>query len=392
MEKAIVEIFENFTDWKKLSQQCDSLGELTSIEKDKAKSAFLFLENELGENFLKDVLNNGFHPIYWYITNQAPWTRRWITYFAEMLNEVRNKKGYDSLFNRIKNKNQFSEGFSVLENAYKFSKAGLDVSFDPEIQVYDKIKKPDLKLINRSNQEELFVEISYLYESVQAKEIEETSRPILMCLMKFHSISFSVRIYKIISKIHLNDIVNELEKKIEKSLKENIFQELIEENIIEIGIAPKIKEPLLENWAIQRGLKIGDIIGPPYNNDEVFRIKQKIANEQQQLPQNYLNILIIGNNQFQFIPDFDYEYMRNELEETIYKYPQLLFVVIANEYTIMGECEYKSFMGDDYIYIKRHKPDIFLAEQYLVLINKYCNKKEKIDYALSLSKSFLNLY
>ncbi len=380
---------EDFKNWEKLSYDCGSLGELTEIEKEKAKESFLFLKNELGEDFLEKAFTD-FHPICWYIMNQAPWTRRWIAYFKEMIFEVKGKDGYNSLLERIKDRNKFVEGFSVLENAYKFSKVGLDVSFDHGIKVYDKIKKPDLKLTDKNNKMELFVEISNLNTSVQTKEAEETNWPISMCLMKnTHYISFSVRIHKVIYPSHLNDIVNELERKIKKCMEENVFHELIEENTIEIGIAPKINERVLENWALQKGLKIGEITGPFIEGDEVFRIKQKIKNERKQLPTDYSNILIIENNQPQLI-NCDYERVKNELEETIYKYPELLFIIIFNKYQGFEDKKHKPYIENDYyIYIRKNKPDLFLIEQYLVIINKYCKEKEKINYAFSLANSFL---
>lgn len=380
---------EDFKNWEKLSQRCDLLDELTFIEKEKAKRSFLFLRDEFGKDFLNKAFNEG-HPICWYILNQAPWTRRWVAYLADMLSEVKNKNGYNDLLERIKDKDRFGEGFSVLENAYKFSKAGLDISFDPEIKVYNKIKKPDLKLIDKNNKEELFVEISNLNTSIQMKEVEETNMPISMCLMKYASyLSFCVHIYKVIYQNHLNDIVRELENKIKKSIEENIFQELIEENVIEIGIAPKTNEMLLKNWALHRGLTIGEIIGPPIEVDEIFRIRQKIANEQKQLPIDYSNILIIGNNQPQLITGFDYENIKEKLIETIYKHSKLLFIIIFNKYHSFGENNYEFSIKNDYIYVRKNIPNLFSTEQYLVIINKYCREKEKVNYAFSLANSFL---
>ncbi len=128
---------EDYKNWNKLIEHCEVLEELTDFEKENAKRAFQILREELGEDFL-DYAFNKRHPICQYIMNLAPWTRKWITWFAEALRELKEQENYYSLLNRIKDENKFSEGLSVLEIAYKFSKAGFKITVDPQVKISER--------------------------------------------------------------------------------------------------------------------------------------------------------------------------------------------------------------------------------------------------------------
>ena len=193
---------EDYKNWSKLIQHCEVLEGLTDFEKEKAKRAFQFLMEELGENFLDDAFNNG-HPICQYLMNLAPWTRKWITWFAEALKELKEQENYSSLLNRIKDKDKFGEGLSVLETAYKFSKVGLKITVDPSVDISGREKVPDLKLIDRNTEEILFVEVSVLGESRVAQDAFQTMQRITDSLWRFVPfMHYCGRVYKALSEPH----------------------------------------------------------------------------------------------------------------------------------------------------------------------------------------------
>jgi hypothetical protein len=103
---------------------------------------------------LKVAFSEG-HPICYYITNLAPWTRKWIIWFAEALEELKNQENYSSLLKRIKDKTKFEEGVSILEIGFKFSKAGFKITIDPITEVSERKKIPDLKIIDKDTEKEL---------------------------------------------------------------------------------------------------------------------------------------------------------------------------------------------------------------------------------------------
>jgi len=369
-EENILKKPEDYRDWGKLSQHCEVMEGLTEVEKEKAKRVFLFLKQELGEDFLDSAFNVA-HPIAHYVFNLAPWTRRWFTWFAEALKELKDHQNYKSLLNRLKDKDKFAEALSVLEPSYKFAKAGFELHFDPEISIESKRKIPDLKITNSENEEDLFVEVSIQKESMVQKEagktLQEISKPLLSSIpFMYHS----GKVYKTLSEKHLEDIVEKVQQLVKRVREENAFNELVEEGVVKIGLAPKSDIGMLEKWAKDRGLKVGEFFGPSYNVDGILRMKGKIKEEQKQLPHNHANVIIIKDNTL-FFHMYDPRKAINELEEEVYKYPHLLIVIISGGY--MGTGEPSTIMEDQHFFFKKVRADIFSVDEHILLLNKYRN-------------------
>ena len=377
---------EDYKNWSILIQHCEVLEGLTDFEKEKAKRAFQFLMEELGENFLDDAFNNR-HPICQYLINLAPWTRKWIIWFAEALKELKEQENYSSLLNRIKDKNKFGEGLSVLETAYKFSKAGFKITIDPSADISGREKVPDLKLIDRNTKENLFVEVSVLGESRIAQDAFQTMQRITDSLWRsVPFVHYCGRVYKTLSQPHLESIVKKVKETVEKAKKGNSFQELVIEDVIEIGIAPENDKQLLEKWAAERGFKVGEFSGPPFNVDEILRTKRAIEKEQKQLPHTHPNILIIRNNNL-FFHIRDIRKVISEIEEEIYEYPHLLIGVIAGKH--MGREENVVFMKDQHVFVKKSRSDL-LVEQYIILLNQFCEHRISPGTITKIYNAFKN--
>lgn len=362
---------EDYKNWNKLIQHCEVLEELTEVEKEKAKRAFQILKEELGDNFWDGAFSKK-HPICQYLINLAPWTRKWIIWFAEALIELKEQENYNSLLDRIKDENKFREGLSVLEIGYKFSKAGFKITIDPSVKISGREKIPDLKLIDNDTNEELFVEISELKESRVARDAFQTMNRItapLWCSVPF--MYYCGCVYKRLSQRHLDYVVKKVEETVEKAKKENSFQELIIEDVIEIGIAPQNDRRLLEKWASERGFKVGEFSGPPFNVDEILRTKRTIENEQRQLPHDFPNILVIVNSNV-FFHIRDIRKLISELEEEVYEYPHLLIGVITGKH--IGKEENNVSMKEQHVFIRKPGRGLFV-EQHIILLNKFCDYK-----------------
>jgi len=367
----ILEKHEDYENWEKLIQHCQTLEGLTDLEKERAKRAFQWLREELGEKFLANAFESH-HPICRYIVNLVPWTRKWMTWFAEALKELKGQENYLSLLDRIKDKNKFSEGASVLEIAYKFSKAGFNISIDPSVDISGRARTPDLKLIDRDTKEELFAEVSVLGKSKIEKDAYQTMEKVTEAL--WHSVPFMHywgRISKTLSKRHLDHTVKKIEETVEKVKKEGIFQELVIDDVIEIGMAPENDKQFLQKWSSERGLKVGEFSGPPFDVDHILRTKLKVENEQKQLPHDHPTILIIRNSDL-FFHVRDIRKAISELEEVVYEYPHLLAVVVAGGY--IGRGEDVITMKDQHVFIKRPRLNLFV-EQYIILLNRFSEQK-----------------
>jgi hypothetical protein len=360
---------EDWTNWEKLIEQCNTYVELTDIEKEKAKCALLFLKQEFGEEFLKKAFEE-LHPIMYYFVNSAPWTRKRLTRFADALTALRTKEGYPSLLERLKDKNRFLEGESVLEIAYKFSKASFRIIIDPSTSVNRKV--PDLKIKNEENGEELFVEVSVQHQSMNHTKAIRTFDEFFNQLSPFYGLTYCGRIFKILNERHITEILEMVRDKIEAAKKENAFQELMIEDTIELGIAPYKDNDVLAAWAKSRGLELGRFTGPPFNVDEIPRTRMKIEREQLQLPQNSPNILVIENNNL-FRSARDVKREISELEECLYDFSNLLcFIGIgffeSYDKTIQDELVKKN----QHIVIKKLREDSII-EQCMILRNRFCD-------------------
>jgi len=364
----VLETPGDYRSWEKLCQHCEVLEGLTGFEKERAKRAFQFLREELGSNFLDNAFNER-HAICRYLVNLAPWTRKWITWFADALKELKKQENYSSLLNRIKDKNRFGEGFSILEIAYKFSRTGFKILIDPPIGISGTRKIPDLKVINENSGESLFVEISVVGKSKIEREAWQTMQRITDPIWRsVPFIDYCGRIHKSLAERHLEDIVKKVEKMMEELKKDNVFQELIIEDVIEIGMAPENDKEILQKWATERGLKVGEFSGPPFNVDELLRTRGRIEKEQNQLPHEYPNIVVIMNNNL-FLHIKDIRKAISQLEEVVYEYPHILAVIIAGPHMWKGENEI--IMKDQHVLIKKTRFDMF-TEQYIILFNRFC--------------------
>ena len=353
---------DDYRNWDALAYHCRSINELTEIEKEKAERAFQFLKVEFGEDFLIEAYDYD-HPIISWVNNLAPWTRKWFIRFSESLKDLKSLDNYPNLLKRLKDRKGFNEALSVLEVTEKLSKAGFMTALDPIVNIQTGYKKPDLKIWKKDSEEILYAEVSQQFESEQEVEAKETMDEIFGVIWRHPSLLWSGRIYKSLSERHIEEIVNNLKITVEKSKEENKFRELTEEGVAEIAVAPDNDKAIIEKWAVEKKLRVGEFIGPPFNVDKILRLKNKIRKEQRQLPKDEANLMIIKNNNF-FIRTNDIRQATYNLEEEVYKYPHILAIVISGGHLGPSQIDYK-IIGQN-IYIQKTKD--FITEKHLILI------------------------
>ncbi len=376
------EIFErddDYKDWTKLIRHCQEM-DLTASEKEMAIKSFQWLGREFGEEFL-DYAFDTRHPICEYITNLAPWTRKWFIWFVETLrecketmeqleyNQFKSKLKDSTRNNEFRNNTRFGERVSVLRIAQKFNKTVFDITFDPKVRVLGKPKTPDLKLVEKDTGKEIFVEISATHESEEERDAKRIINMIKRDLVEFHQIWYSGRLKKKLSRENLERELAEIAKKIKETIgrvkKENKFQAMSANDKVELGIAPKSDRESLEKWAAKRGLRATGWT-MDYETDEVSRIKQKIRKKQDQLPREHPGIVIIINDIF-FL-GHNTEEARRELIKELCRYPHLSLVIVAGRFLAPGR-KAVHMEGDHYILIDG------IERRYLTLFNPFCKQE-----------------
>jgi hypothetical protein len=86
----------------------DDIGDLTSDEKQKAKSAILLLKDLFSQDLI-DLIDED-HPIVQNLSiNLAPWTRRWLISLAEAIQILSNQINGSKITSMLRNKNRYRE-------------------------------------------------------------------------------------------------------------------------------------------------------------------------------------------------------------------------------------------------------------------------------------------
>lgn len=327
MENQIKHVQEYFS-WQYQVESCDSLEEISVLERNKAKIAFAFLKKYFGDDFPKEimVINTRFRTFFW---NKVPWTRVWFTWLGEAIKNLENSQNFKSVIKKLRSSiaDDFEEALTLLEYGLKFVKAGFNVDFERgTTNAKGENTSPDIYLTNIETGEKIFVEITRLKPNPEIEEMSDIFyRSINQGLMNGKQINCSGRLFKSISRERLKEIKQEVDKKVESVLKNNSFEEIKKEGVIEMAFAGQNHYNTLVQWAEENGYKIDSFALPEI--DKFKRLKSKIVHKAKQSSPNYSNLLIIKNDDYSSIANPDRTF--DELEETLYKCEDLLGVIIV---------------------------------------------------------------
>lgn len=375
-----------FEDWDYWISNVDTIEGLNELEKTQAKMALSSLKHffgtsvqTLGENGQTYILHN--------LINQAAWTRKWFIYFDNAIRDSLQQKDSRKLIDKLKTRDGFEDALFELDIANRFIKSGFNIEFYPAL---DNKKIPDLKIINPDTDEEFFVELTKLTPSVQARESNDTfdriSREIYKTTSSYVHLLYRGKIHKYLSEPHIKKILTQINDSVKKCEKTG-FQEIVEEGVIELAFANEGKGNLLREWASKRNIEAG-LMGPSYNVDEIFRIGGKLEKEQEQLPTNLLNIVVILDKTLFFLMQNNPEKTIDKLEEYIYKHPHLAICAIIATY--YGDFEDRITIKGDHLFLRRASDT--LCRDMIWLVNNFITDKTITPNSLSkIRKAFMEL-
>lgn len=374
-------IFENWEYWIELT---DKIENLTDDEKQQAKNALVKIKRFFGLD-VNTLIESG-HPFGHYLINEVAETRRWFVYFIDAIETTLSQNGR-SLVDKLRNKEKFYETLFELDIANRFIKAGFEVKFYPKIA--DKI--PDLQIINPQTKEAFFVEISELGSSEQTKEALNTMDTISDVLTKNRLVNLAneslclCKIQKTLSKPHLAEIIHSINKTFEKC-ENSGFEEFIDDGI-KLAVAKEKNRNLLLEWGRQHNVR-HLLEGPNDETNGIQRLKFKIQKEQEQLPHNYLNLVIIQDRTLFFWFGKSIEEKINQLSEKIYEFDHVFLCVILATYN--GESEEIALNHSNNTYL--HKHDIYRDRDLLLLFNRYLKGKTVTDNSLfKVKNAFIDI-
>lgn len=374
-----LKLIEQYFDWDYQILTCDKQEEISKLEIEKAKDAFNFLKNHLGNDFPKEILKaqTRFNSFFW---NIVPWTRVWFTWLAESIKYLKNSGNFENVLKKLKSntKEDFEEALTLLEYGLKFKKAGFKVDFEVEIlNSSKKIKNPDIQLTNSETNEIIYVEVTRLTPNVNIEEWANISqRASQYGFMHGKQINFAGRLFKAVSKERLKEIYSEVDKMANEIVQNGSFEEYKIKGVIEIALADKKHIPILAQWSKEHGHNI-DTFSLPYL-DKFKRLRSKIGKKSQQSSPSNPNLLIIKNEDYSSEPDADKIFY--ELEESLFKCEDLLGSIIVS-YQFGSRDKIVESIGMNTLITKTERHA--LSSSTAIMINKFYKKTKITMHSLT---------
>ena len=394
------EIFTTIEDrwnWDKYIQQVDLIN-LSAVDREKAKDSFVYLRRVLGEEFLQRAYEEGNPMFSWYFLRGDVRARLSLIRLVEALKASEVSINFRSAMKDIKRHIKTSEDFerlveklSMVRVAHKFLKSGFDVEYDPVVKVIGKrgqvrTKKPDLRICDRDNKQEIIVEVSRMKASDNHKLSDRTFHTIWRVLMDEgmcgdpealknvtkprHILPYAL-IHRGMEDKELKSIVDEIRRKIEHVRTSGEFCEFGDPDTIEIGIASYDNHHLAKEWAARRGLSENDtVVAPWITSNEIARAKSKLTTELKQIPSDQPGIVMLEARENLFFFGYDFTEVANYLGEELKKHPKLLCVVFFHSVDEGGGESYSKQMGV-HQFVNNVRND-GSSEQLLIIRNVEC--------------------
>lgn len=348
----------------------DNIDEATREE---LVSAFVFLDEELGNGFLKTTGFN--HPVVQKISNKADWQIRELIRFVATLKRLKETdSNYSKLIRKLlafeKSK---SEGVPFIEIAENYLMVDFQVRFPDETNTS---KSPDIEVIHPKNNDRFFIEVSMVNESDERDFISDNYSflrnqfrfvpPIYLCTGR-QKMKISRDDYAKIQKI-----ISDGKKQVEVT--QDLFSYSDEK--FEFTLAPSGREEELGKVCEQNGTTRNDISSLPLNFDDTERIiSNKLNREIRQIPFDSNGIIYLKVNPLFFII-VDCTSLIERLRCYISGYTNILGVVLYSN-VIRSQEETFREMGKDVfsrkmfhgvlcrelLFVYNHKCDVKLAEE-----------------------------
>ena len=357
--------------WDKVRDNFYHLGGISSFTRETALRSIYFLRRELGETFLQEGAKRD-HPLVNIFEGPSPYFAKFVIWLASAIDESSKWSGHDVFLRKLRVVEDYSEAVSVLEIAWKFSRFGFKVSLEPNIHNFP--KKPDIKLIDETTRDTLYIEVSDLDTSSRSLQALRTFDTVSDALPR--TLSSLGTLYKGLSQQHSRELANKIRRLSREAQRTQSLQQLVERDVIAIAIAPSSEWKSLTKWARARKISTDGFSSPDIPvGDEVIRTALKIEKEQKQLPPNRLGLVIINNHAL-FLQLGDGKMTASNLlrglEESVFSHSNLVAVAVFG--TFPGPESRRTFLKDQHVLHKWNRGAEFV-EYCAVLHNRFCNMK-----------------
>lgn len=301
---------------KKLKQQDD----LDEKMKSRALGSMEVLKKIFDEGWMKESLLK--HPLFGYIANMAPWSRRWIIDFGEKLREFGSRPTFGEIKKRLRNSKEYGGAKTELDVAWIIKRNGFKIEFLPRGEKRSTDFK--IEILGRG----VYIEATGLATSMEEKRANECYRALLYPIIYDHEVHLSFNMHKTLKKPEVRGLQEEMREAIQKAKKMKRCVKIEKPNIIDFFVCPREKLIELKEWEKEKN-PLGGCSGPPIKVDEVRRTRNKIRKKIRQTPQNKPSIIVIDARNTSIWGEIEeYWNLANQIDQTVCVYPNLLAGVV----------------------------------------------------------------
>jgi hypothetical protein len=306
--------------WKDFTREAFENPAYSDSTKAEISSSFRILEKHLGDDLLKlDNLRG--HFLAFKLVNYAEWTRQWIIWFAECLENLKAAENFEKVITFFRYKSNSTEKYQILRTAYKFYKAGFDIIFEPEIETEKGRRSPDLLLQSPSVRDGIFVEISAVTHSAERRSMDEFVRKILGIITPEINSQYCGILYSPCQDDEIAILQKEITDAYATVRKYAQLIEIYKPDKYRIFIANKENADFAA-IATELGLQsngLGIVTG---KIDEVKRLKSRIGQKMNKLRKDSTNILVLYSDSLSISEKSSQEII-DVLHQKVELYPHL---------------------------------------------------------------------
>lgn len=324
-----------------------------------------------GHRFLGDIVfeKSRRHPLSWTMVNQAAWTRRWLIWFSDHLELLKNCAGFKSLLNSLKFTDRFYDGLYSMEIARRLLPTGAEIAFENEP---DKGRTRQADIVLRWSSYTLHVELTTCGPSDTERKALNTFHGItLETIFRYRSgLHYAGRALRRLSQQHLAEIQCRLRDVMDQARREG-FAKLDIEHTLQFAAADETSISLLESWAEDHTLKVDSFDGLFWQENELARVRSKLKRKaaRGQIPYDEPGLVVIKSSRA-LGPRSDILGIATDLEEEVCDYKNLIGVVVVGGYKGVGEGSIHPVSNS--VLAINPKPD--LGVEYILSVpNRYTN-------------------
>lgn len=296
---AIFTDVEDFKKWDKYLEYIQLNPEINEEKRALLLEMYQFFRRELGKDYLGSCRSDGKNLVNSWLHSrgnsysQLQWLYNGMKYFKN------HESNYIALRGHLTScKKCNSEGIPFLIVGDSLRKTGLNVVFEPPMNIAGFTKRPDVKIIDPTNQQVVYIEVSKLSHSLERKAIGSNFHTIIDFFRNDPPfIPFTGKIHRTISKEELVILKNIISQTRREANDKNLFIAISNEQtngMLEFAVShfDKIKD--LEEWEKERNFGgLDNLVSLPLNFDYTWRMPQKFKDEAKQIPPGCPGIIYI---------------------------------------------------------------------------------------------------